>query len=161
MDFFGIGTTEILMVLVVTLIAFGPSKIPELARHLAKFMKMMREASSELQRQLESQEWAEDKKTKKHTYSSPYPTASSSSSQTGGTESAGYDSQSTYGSADLAGGSSTGTAGGSEPAKDQYSYPYGSENESSPQPPVSTAPKPIDDPNKIDDAQRYAREMTD
>jgi Tat protein translocase TatB subunit len=71
MDFFGIGTTEILMVLVVTLIAFGPSKIPELARHLAKFMKMMREASSELQRQLESQEWAKIKRQRKHTYSSP------------------------------------------------------------------------------------------
>jgi sec-independent protein translocase protein TatB len=45
---FGIGMTELLVILVVALIVFGPTKLPELARSLGKAMNEFRRASSEL-----------------------------------------------------------------------------------------------------------------
>ncbi len=54
MDFLGfLGTSELLIIAVVTLIVFGPNRLPELARHLAKFSKLIREASREIQRQID------------------------------------------------------------------------------------------------------------
>ncbi len=47
MDFFGLGTGEILLILVVVLILFGPGKIPEIARGLGKTVQGFRKASSE------------------------------------------------------------------------------------------------------------------
>lgn len=48
MDFFGIGPGEILLILVVVLIIFGPRKIPEIARGLGKTLYAFKKASSEL-----------------------------------------------------------------------------------------------------------------
>ncbi len=48
MDFFGIGTGELLLIMVVVLIVFGPGKIPEIARGLGKTVHAFRKASSEL-----------------------------------------------------------------------------------------------------------------
>ncbi len=48
MDFFGLGGGEILLILVVALILFGPGKIPEIARGLGKTMHAFRKASTEL-----------------------------------------------------------------------------------------------------------------
>lgn len=45
---FGIGMTELLVILVVALIVFGPTKLPELARSLGKAMNEFRRASSDL-----------------------------------------------------------------------------------------------------------------
>ena len=48
MDFLGIGPLELLLILIVTLIIFGPGKLPEMARTLGKTMRAIRKASSEL-----------------------------------------------------------------------------------------------------------------
>lgn len=45
---FGIGMTELLVILIVALIVFGPTKLPELARSLGKAMNEFRRASSDL-----------------------------------------------------------------------------------------------------------------
>ncbi|MFC1987796.1 twin-arginine translocase TatA/TatE family subunit [Chloroflexota bacterium] len=48
MDFFGMGMGEILLILVVALIIWGPGKIPEIARTLGKTIRAFRKATSDL-----------------------------------------------------------------------------------------------------------------
>lgn len=48
-----VGTPEILVILLVALLVFGPQKLPELGRSLAKAIKEFKRASSELQETLE------------------------------------------------------------------------------------------------------------
>jgi TatA/E family protein of Tat protein translocase len=45
---FGIGMTELLVILVVALIVFGPTKLPDLARSLGRAMHEFRRASNDL-----------------------------------------------------------------------------------------------------------------
>ncbi|MEE8470844.1 MAG: twin-arginine translocase TatA/TatE family subunit [Dehalococcoidia bacterium] len=52
MDFFGISPLEIVVILIVGLIAFGPDKLPELARNLAKGMRTFRKATQDLTQEL-------------------------------------------------------------------------------------------------------------
>ncbi|MDN5292830.1 MAG: sec-independent protein translocase protein TatA [Eubacteriales bacterium] len=52
MSFFGLGTQELLLILVIALIIFGPKKIPELARSLAKGINEFRRASREVEKEI-------------------------------------------------------------------------------------------------------------
>ncbi len=45
---FGIGTTEILVILLVALIVIGPSKLPEIAKFLGKGLAEFRRVTSEV-----------------------------------------------------------------------------------------------------------------
>ena len=45
---FGFGMSEILLILVVVLVLFGPSKLPEMARTIGKGLREMRRASDDL-----------------------------------------------------------------------------------------------------------------
>ena len=45
---FGIGMTELLVILGIALIVFGPKKLPELAKHLGKAMREFRKATEEV-----------------------------------------------------------------------------------------------------------------
>ncbi|MGC9328470.1 MAG: twin-arginine translocase TatA/TatE family subunit [Candidatus Hinthialibacter sp.] len=158
MNFLGIGPVEILVILAVVLIAFGPNRLPELARHVAKAMKMFREASDELQRQLDMSDWDKDVSKKTTSYSSSYNTYEDPY-QEGASESGYYED--TYNHSDTDGYDSTDQAESAEPdAGKESTYTAegdaGREMHATPE----SAP-PIDDPNKVDDAQRYAREMTD
>jgi sec-independent protein translocase protein TatB len=45
---FGIGMTELLVILAVALIVFGPTRLPELARSLGRAMGEFRRASTDL-----------------------------------------------------------------------------------------------------------------
>ena len=47
---FGLGFTEILVILVVALLVFGPDRLPELARSLGRGLAEFRRASSDLRR---------------------------------------------------------------------------------------------------------------
>jgi len=48
MEFFGIGTGELLLILVLALIIWGPGKLPEIARTLGKMVRALRKATFDL-----------------------------------------------------------------------------------------------------------------
>lgn len=50
---FGIGTTELLVILFVILLVFGAKKLPELAQGLGKGIREFKKASSEIQDELD------------------------------------------------------------------------------------------------------------
>ena len=52
MDFLGLGPLEILVVLVIILIIFGPMKLPEIAGQIGKTMREVRKATTEMTRQI-------------------------------------------------------------------------------------------------------------
>ncbi|MEO1655021.1 MAG: twin-arginine translocase TatA/TatE family subunit, partial [Bacteroidota bacterium] len=62
---FGIGSPEILFILFVILLLFGARKIPELARGLGKGIREFKDATREVQDQLEESVRDEDSKAKK------------------------------------------------------------------------------------------------
>jgi len=49
---FGIGMTELIVILVVALLIFGPARLPELARSLGRGLAEFRRASTDLRRSL-------------------------------------------------------------------------------------------------------------
>lgn len=49
MNFAGVGPAELLLILIVALLIFGPSKLPEIAKDLGKSIGKWREALDELQ----------------------------------------------------------------------------------------------------------------
>ncbi len=62
MEFFGMGAMEILLILIVGFIVFGPGKLPQLARNLGKGLRTFRKAASDLTAEVtkEFQELEED-----------------------------------------------------------------------------------------------------
>ena len=48
MNFFGIGFLEILLILVIALIIFGPGKLPEIARMMGRAVRILRKATFDL-----------------------------------------------------------------------------------------------------------------
>jgi TatA/E family protein of Tat protein translocase len=60
---FGIGTTELLVILFIILLVFGSKKLPELARGLGKGINEFKRASQEIQKELDVNS-ALDPKTK-------------------------------------------------------------------------------------------------
>ncbi len=61
MDFLGMGMVEILLILVVALIIWGPGRIVEIGRTLGKIVRSLRKASSDLTTQI-TKELEEEKK---------------------------------------------------------------------------------------------------
>ena len=61
MDFFGIGTGEILLVLLVALIVFGPGRIAEIGRTLGRMMHTLKKTSFDLTSQVTKELEAEEK----------------------------------------------------------------------------------------------------
>jgi len=47
MDFFGIGAGEILLILIVALIIWGPNKLPRIARTLGNVTRQLKKATSD------------------------------------------------------------------------------------------------------------------
>ena len=48
MDFMAVGTSEILMILLVAILVVGPNRIVEVARTIGKIMRTLRKASFDL-----------------------------------------------------------------------------------------------------------------
>ena len=63
MNFLDMGIMEILLILVVALIIWGPGKIPEIARNLGKFMSAMKKMSFDLTTQVKKELEAEEKES--------------------------------------------------------------------------------------------------
>ncbi|MBE7559907.1 twin-arginine translocase TatA/TatE family subunit [bacterium] len=53
MELFGVSTQELVIIVLVVLVIFGPHRLPELARHLGRVTRMFRKASDELRRNLD------------------------------------------------------------------------------------------------------------
>jgi sec-independent protein translocase protein TatA len=60
-----LGAPEILLIMLVILIFFGPKKIPDLARGLGKGLREFRKASQEIQDDIEKGLKIQDKDTSK------------------------------------------------------------------------------------------------
>jgi TatA/E family protein of Tat protein translocase len=53
---FNIGITELVLILVIALIVFGPSKLPEVSKALGKSMREFRKATNEINGEVSTQE---------------------------------------------------------------------------------------------------------
>jgi len=61
MHFFDMGIGEILLIIIVALIIWGPGKIPEIARTLGKTVRTLRKASFDLTAQISKELEGEEK----------------------------------------------------------------------------------------------------
>lgn len=61
MDFFGLGLMEILLILIIALLLFGPAKLPEIGAAVGRGLRELRKASSELTKNL-SKDFVEETK---------------------------------------------------------------------------------------------------
>ncbi|GAB4216030.1 MAG: hypothetical protein OHK0012_17450 [Synechococcales cyanobacterium] len=52
MNFFGVGLPEMLVIFTVALLVFGPRKLPEISRTVAKTMKSLQQASKDFEREM-------------------------------------------------------------------------------------------------------------
>jgi TatA/E family protein of Tat protein translocase len=64
---FGIGTQELIIILVIALLIFGPKKLPELARSTGKAINEFRKASSGILDEEESEKKEKEKEKKEET----------------------------------------------------------------------------------------------
>ncbi len=62
---FGIGSTELLLILVVALIVLGPKNLPKIANTLGKAMGQFQRASRDFQRSINTEIAFEEKQEKK------------------------------------------------------------------------------------------------
>jgi TatA/E family protein of Tat protein translocase len=64
---FGLGIGEIVIILVLALILFGPKKLPEVAKQLGKGMRDFQKATEDLKGQFEKEFYADEaKKARPH-----------------------------------------------------------------------------------------------
>ncbi len=153
-----LGTTEIIVILAVTLIAFGPHRLPEVAKYIAKGMKLFQEASRELRQQLELSDWDLEKPSKPYSSHTSYsPTGTSPPDTT-------YD-ESDEGYSDSYSASSDGTGD-----YENYGYDQTWEEENPDEYYDEELRTDVSEPDyedlkkepaKTDDAERYNREMNE
>ncbi len=66
MNFFGIGLPEMAVIFAISLLIFGPKKLPEIGRSIGKAIKGFQDASSDFQNELKKEiETAETKEPAK------------------------------------------------------------------------------------------------
>ncbi len=71
-----IGMPEMLVILVIALIIFGPRKLPELGKSLGKSLAEFKRASNDLKSTLEEEIRVEEQQTAKKAAAPPLPAAS-------------------------------------------------------------------------------------
>lgn len=62
---FGLGTQELIFIIIIILILFGPKKIPELMQSLGKGLRQFRKAQEEIQKDINNALNTEPKEDKK------------------------------------------------------------------------------------------------
>ena len=72
--FGSIGTPELLVILVIALIIFGPRKLPELGRSLGRSLKEFKRASNELTHTLDEEIRMEERKSAERQQAPEAPT---------------------------------------------------------------------------------------
>jgi len=70
MDFFGMGFGEILLIMVLALIIWGPGRLTEIARGVGKMMHNIKKASSDLTTQITKELNEEEEEKKRSTRNS-------------------------------------------------------------------------------------------
>lgn len=60
---FGVGTSELILILIVALIIIGPQKLPDLARSLARGLAEFKRSASEVKNSLEAQDLENEEET--------------------------------------------------------------------------------------------------
>ncbi len=149
-----LGTTELLLIMVAALVVFGPQRLPELAKYIAKGVRMFQEASRELRTQLDINDWDLDKPKK------PYmPDSDRDSSATVDEEDYDFTGEEYHeANQDI------------DAAQDNYddAYGYGSDMADKSKSPGMTMEmaavdedEPMDDPAKDQDSQRRNRELVE
>ena len=68
-----IGLPELLIILVIALIIFGPRKLPELGRSLGRSLSEFKRASNELKQTLNEEIRIEDERAERQRHESPAP----------------------------------------------------------------------------------------
>lgn len=71
MNFFGIGGGEVILVLIVALIIWGPKRLPEIARTLGKTVNMLKKSTYDLTSQITRELDTENTKDKEKDVPSP------------------------------------------------------------------------------------------
>lgn len=64
MDFLGVGPMEILVIVVIILIVFGPNRLPEMARSVGKAMKDVKSATADLGKSLSAELEEEERRAR-------------------------------------------------------------------------------------------------
>ena len=64
MNFLGVGLPEMLVIFAVALLVFGPRKLPEIGRTLAKTLRSLQDASKEFEAQLNKEAQELEKATR-------------------------------------------------------------------------------------------------
>lgn len=170
-SYLGIGTGEILIILAVALIVFGPHRLPELAKYFAQAMKMFRDASNEIQKQLDMHDWDKPKSSSTHKYDSSKTDQSYSyndsydysgkSDNPYAPESAADYGNGYTGKSEEKAGSPEGTSSGESWVGTNSPGIQSESGNTVMESGVSSREEPLNDPVKEEDAQRYSREMSD
>ena len=71
MNFFGIGGGEVILVLLVALVIWGPKRLPDIARTLGKTVNMLRKSTYDLTSQITRELDTENIKSKEKSASPP------------------------------------------------------------------------------------------
>ncbi|NJK48200.1 TatA/E family twin arginine-targeting protein translocase [Candidatus Gracilibacteria bacterium] len=66
MNFFGIGLPEMILIMVVALLIFGPKKLPEIGRSLGKAIRGFQEASKEFENEFKKEAQQLEESVKMH-----------------------------------------------------------------------------------------------
>ena len=91
---FGIGSTELIVILIVALIVIGPAKLPEMARSLGKALGEFRRVSTDVKRTIEIEaEQAEQKAKTEQAKKELFPESAPAAAAPAPAESAAADAQ--------------------------------------------------------------------